>query len=158
MRDGERVVVLEKNQDMLQFYKHAARKRVHVTEDQCVCRPDGLYRPSHKMIVRKELKEKFLRDLTVSEKVFFLGMARKAIGQKGYRASEDLFHYCYFHTMKERMRAIVPVRDEGYLRLLLVEGTKDIQETLKMFEERLEKTKSPSPDAKGIEFIEYFSE
>jgi hypothetical protein len=110
------------------------------------------------MIVRKELKEKFLWDLTASEKVFFLKMARKAIGQKGYRVSEELFHYCYFHTMRERMRAIVPVRDEGYLRLLLVEGTKDIEEALNMYEERLEKTKRPSPDSKGMEFIEYFSE
>ena len=110
------------------------------------------------MIVRTELKEKFLRDLSASEKVFFLKMARKAIGQKGYRASEDLFHYCYFHTMKERIRAIVPVRDEGHLRFLLVEGMRDIEETLKIYEERLEKTKRPSPDAKSMEFIEYFSE
>ncbi|MDI6890719.1 MAG: hypothetical protein QMC83_07275 [Thermodesulfovibrionales bacterium] len=110
------------------------------------------------MYVRKELKEKFIRDLNPSEKLFFLKKAREAIMLKGYPACEDLFHYCYFLTLKERFHGISPQRGEGYLRFLLVEGTKDVEEAIKLYEERLEKKKLPIPDTEGYKFIEYFSE
>ena len=70
--------------------------------------------------LRKELKEKFLRDLNPSERLLFLKKAKEAITVKGYRASEDLFHYCYYLTMQERFRGITPGSDEGMLRFLLV--------------------------------------
>lgn len=44
------------------------------------------------------------------------------------------------------------------LRFLLVEGTKDVEETIKLYEERLEKKKLPVADARGSKFLEYFSE
>lgn len=108
--------------------------------------------------LRKELKEKFIQDLNPSEKLLFLKKAKEAIMLKGYQACEDLFHYCYFVTLKERFRRIKPQRGEGYLRFLLVEGTKDIEEAIKLYEERLEKKKLPKPDTKDYQFIEYFSE
>ena len=108
--------------------------------------------------IRKELKEKFLRDLNPSEKLFFLKKAKEAIMLKGYQASEDLFHYCYYQTLSERFRSIIPERDEGMLRFLLVEGKKDVEEALKLYEARLEETKLLLPDKKGDKFIEYFSE
>ncbi len=108
--------------------------------------------------VRKELKEKFIRDFTPLERFFFIKNAKEAITLKGYQAGEDLFYFCYFLTLKERIRSIGPQGGEGYLRLLLVEGTKDIEETIKMYKERLEKNKSHKPDPMGYKFIEYFSE
>lgn len=108
--------------------------------------------------LRKELKEKFIRDLNPSERLFFLKKAKEAIMLKGYQASEDLFHYCYCLTLKERFRSISPEHDEGMLRFLLVEGKKDVEEAIKLHEARLEETKLPLPDERGYKFIEYFSE
>ena len=107
--------------------------------------------------LRKTLKEKFIQELNLSEKLFFLKKAKESI-MKGYQACEDLFHYCYFLTLRERFRGISPQRGEGYLRFLLVEGTKDIEEAITLYEERLEKKKRLKPDTKGYEFIEHFSE
>jgi hypothetical protein len=109
-------------------------------------------------MIRPEHKERFLKELTTQEQVFFLKTARDAINVKRYRPSEDLFHYCYFMTMKERMKTISPERGDGMLRILLVEGTKDIDDALKIHIERLEKSKGPSPDPAGQRFIEYFSD
>jgi hypothetical protein len=53
---------------------------------------------------------------------------------------------------------ISPQSGEGYLRFLLVEGIKDIEEAITLYEERLEKKKRLKPDTKGYEFIEHFSE
>jgi hypothetical protein len=107
-------------------------------------------------MLRTALKERFVQELTPSEKIFFLNKARETISQKGYPPGEDLFHYCYFLTLKERMRRISSQGGEGYTRFLLVEGTRDIEEAIKLYEERLEKKKMPAPDPAGYEFIEYF--
>lgn len=107
--------------------------------------------------LRKELKEKFFRDLNPSERLFFLKKAKEVILQKGYRVSEYLFHYCYYLTLQERFRGITPERDEGMLRFLLVEGKKEVEETIKLYESRLEETKLSSPDNAGEKFIDYFS-
>ncbi len=107
---------------------------------------------------KKELKEKFIRDLTPSEKIFFLNKAREAIAQKRYPAGEALFHYCYFLTLRERMRGISSAGGEGYMRFLLVEGTKDLEEAIRMYEDILEKNKLSTPDPEGYKFIEHFSE
>jgi hypothetical protein len=107
---------------------------------------------------KKELKEKFIRDLTPSEKIFFLNKARDAIAQKRYPAGEALFHYCYFLALRERMRGISSAGGEGYMRFLLVEGTKDLEEAIRMYEDILEKNKLSAPDPAGYKFIEHFSE
>ena len=107
--------------------------------------------------LREELKEQFLRDLNPSERIFFLKKAKEAILLKGYQASEDLFHYCYFLTMKERFHSISPESGDGMLRFLLVEGVKDVEEAVQLYEKRLEDHKLPLPDEKGSQFIEYFS-
>lgn len=109
-------------------------------------------------MIRKELKEKFILELTPSEKLYFLKRAREAITQKRYPAGEALFHYCYFLTLKERMRGISSCGSEGYTRFLLVEGKKEIEEAIKLYEERLQKEKLCEPDTEGNKFIEYFSE
>jgi hypothetical protein len=109
------------------------------------------------IFLRKELKEKFIRDMNPSEKLFFLKKAREAITLKGYPACEDLFNYCYFLTLKERFRSISTQGSEGYLRFLVVEGTKDVEDAIKLYEERLEKKKQSVPDEKDYKFIEYFS-
>ena len=108
--------------------------------------------------LRKELKEKFLRDLSPSERIFFLKKSEEAILLKGYRASENLFFYCYYLTLQERFRGITPNRDEGMLRFLLVEVKKDVEEALKLYEARLEETKLSLPDERGDRFVEYFTE
>ncbi len=103
------------------------------------------------------LKEKFLTEFTPAEQIFFLKKAKEAIGQKGYPAGEDLFHYCYFLTLRERLRGIGPSGGEGYMRVLLVQGTRDIEEAITMHEERLEKRKTAVPDPEAVRFIEYLS-
>ena len=108
--------------------------------------------------LRKELKEKFLRDLNPAERLLFLKKAKEAIISKGYQVSEDLFHYCYYLALKERFKGINPERNQGMLRFLLVEGKKDIEDALALYEVRLEETKLPVPDQSGLKFIEYFSE
>ncbi len=92
-----------------------------------------------------------------SEKLFFLKKASEAITLKGYPACEDLFHYCYFLTLKERFRSISTQGGEGYLRFLVVEGTKDVEDAIKLYEERLEKKKQSVPETKEYKFLEYFS-
>ncbi len=104
------------------------------------------------------LKEKFLSEFIPSERVFFLRKAKQVVEQRGYPAGEDLFYYCYFLTLRERMKSIVTERGEGYVRVLLVEGTKGIEETIRMYKERLEKRKTMLPDLETFRFIEYLSE
>jgi hypothetical protein len=108
-------------------------------------------------MLRKELKEKFLNDLTPSERLFFLKKAREAIDEKRYPPSEDLFWYCYSLSIRERMRRIRPAGNEGYLRFLLVQGAKDTDEAIRMYGERLENKKLHEADSKGDSFIEYFA-
>ncbi len=105
-------------------------------------------------MIRKDLRERFQSELTAGEKAFFLRKAREAIYEKGYRAGEDLFHYCWFLTMKERLRTIRPDRRDGHLRMLLVEGTRDIEDAIKLYAERLESGKLPTPDSEGGRFLE----
>lgn len=108
--------------------------------------------------MKEVLKEKFLSEFIPSERVFFLRKAKQVVEQRGYPAGEDLFYYCYFLTLRERMKSIVTERGEGYVRVLLVEGTKGIEETIRMYKERLEKRKTMLPDLETFRFIEYLSE
>ncbi|MBE0426320.1 MAG: hypothetical protein IBX72_06700 [Nitrospirae bacterium] len=110
------------------------------------------------LTLRKELKEKFIQDLNPSEQFFFLKKAREVIMLRGYPACEDLYHYCYFLTIKERFRCISTEGAGGLLRFLLVEGSKDVEEAISLYEERLEKKRLPVPDIEGYKFLEFFSE
>ena len=114
--------------------------------------------PAGHPFLRKELKEQFLRELTPYEQILFLKKANEAINSKGYPAGENLFYYCYFNTLKERMLGINTQGGDGILRLLFVEGSKEIEETIIMYEERLEEKKLSGPDIMGYKFLEYFSE
>ncbi len=105
----------------------------------------------------KAHKEKFLRDLDASEKLFFLKKTRECISERGYIAGEDLFYYCYFLTIRERFRSISPSGGEGYMRFLLVEGRRDLDDAIKFYESRLEKSKQAKPDPSGRKYLEYFS-
>jgi hypothetical protein len=109
-------------------------------------------------MIRREHKERFLHELIAPEQAFFLKTAREAINSKRYRPSADLFHYCFFMTMKERMKTISPSCGDGMLRILLVEGTKDIDDALKIYIDRLEETIGPAPDPSGERFIDFFCE
>ena len=105
----------------------------------------------------KALKEKFLRELDPSEKVFFLKKTRECVIDRGYLAGEDLFYYCYFLTLRERFRKISPCGGEGYMRFLLVEGRRDVDEAVKLYESRLEKSRLAEPDPIGRRYLDYFS-
>ena len=102
---------------------------------------------------RKELKNKFLRDLTPGEQLFFLKKAREAMLQKGYPACEDLFHYCYFLTMKERLSGMDSRGGEGYMRFLRVQAEKDMEQEIVFYRDRLEKKKLPVADTRGYDRI-----
>lgn len=108
--------------------------------------------------IRKELKEQFTRELNASEKQFFLQKAREALAVKGYPVCEDLYHYCYFLTLKERFRSITTQGGAGYLRFLCVEGMKDVEDAVRLYAERLEKVKLPQPDMRGGSFEAYLSQ
>ncbi len=111
---------------------------------------------SDTLLIRNELKEKFLRELTRGEQLFFLKKAREAAG-KGYPVGEDLFYYCYFLTMNERLSNIDSHGAEGYMRFLLVETRRDINKEIRHYEEKLEQKKLPDADAAVHRLIEYLS-
>lgn len=112
---------------------------------------------SDTLLIRNELKQKFLRDLTPGEQLFFLKKAREATTEKGYPVCDDLFHYCYFLTMNERLKGIDSHGGEGYMRFLLVEARRDMNKEIRHYEEKLEQKKLPAPDATGHLLIEYLS-
>lgn len=105
----------------------------------------------------KEMKAKFLRDFTPSEQLFFLKKAKECAGRKGYPVSEDLFNYCYFLTLRERLRLIDPQGGEGLMRLMLVESRKEIEDEMKAYEMRLEAKKRPRLPSVDYRLIEYLS-
>lgn len=105
----------------------------------------------------KELKEKFIKELTSSEKLFFLQKAQEAISQKGYPACEDLYYYCYFLTIKERLKNTKSAGSEGYLRLLLVHGLKEMDDAIKLHEDRLRDRRRMIPDESDHDFIDFFA-
>jgi hypothetical protein len=109
---------------------------------------------SDTLLIRKELKDKFLRDLTPGEQIFFLKKAREATAEKGYPVNEDLFHYCYFLTMKERLSGIDSRGGEGFMRFLLVEALRDMDQEIKFYQERLESRKRKNPDVKAYALLE----
>lgn len=107
--------------------------------------------------LRSELKEKFLRDFIISEKIFFLKKVEESIFQKGYPACEDLYHYCYFSTLKQRLLGIRSAGANGINKFLCVYGIKELDDTIKLYEERLAGRRKIAPDTLEYKFLEYFS-
>jgi len=114
-------------------------------------------RSSADLCLRPGLRERFEREFTPSEKHFFLKKAREALYVRGYRAGDDLFFFCYFHTLRERLRSLRGGSTEGYARFLLVEGSRDLEETIRTYEERLERDRLPEPDQRSGTFIDCLS-
>ncbi|HHN64783.1 MAG TPA: hypothetical protein ENK09_05440 [Nitrospirae bacterium] len=109
------------------------------------------------LVLRDELKKKFLREFTASEKLYFLKVAREAVLIHRYPVSEDLFYYCYFMTMRQRLRSARPERGDGLLRFILVEGIREIEDEIKLYKGRLEAHRLPEPDSLAERFLEYLS-
>jgi hypothetical protein len=107
--------------------------------------------------LRKELKEQFLRELSPWEKLFFLRKAREAIYEKCYPVGEDLFQYCWFLTLRERLRQIRPQRQAGGLRYLLAHGLKELEEEIRHYAQRLQAQRLPAPDREARGFLEHLS-
>jgi hypothetical protein len=105
----------------------------------------------------KELKAKFLRELSPGEQLFFLKKARECVQKKGYPVSEDLFHYCFFLTVEERLRLIDPQGCDGMMRIMLVQSRKEVQDERKVFERRLEEKKQPAADRDVTGLLDYLS-
>ena len=105
----------------------------------------------------KELKSKFLRDLAAGEQLFFIKKARECVHGKGYPVSEDLFNYCYYLTLRERLRLIDPQGGEGMMRFMLVASRQEVEAEVKSLEMRLEEKKRPAVDAQGDRMLDYFS-
>ncbi len=104
----------------------------------------------------KELKVKFLRDFLPGEQLFFLKKARECVNEKGYPVSEDLFNYCSFLTLRERLRLIGSADGDGLMRFMLVESRREIEGEVKMLEKRLEARKLAVPDEGGGLLLDYF--
>lgn len=107
---------------------------------------------------RSELKERLMRDFSAAERTFFLKAASEAVLRKGYRAGDDLCQYCYYLTLRERIRGIDVQGGPGYMRFLHAEGAKDVEDAIRMYGERLELTKRSSPDPGAAEFLERLGE
>jgi hypothetical protein len=103
----------------------------------------------------KEMKARFLREFTPDEQVFFLKRARECVKEKGYPVSEDLFNYCWFQTLAERLRRIDPQGCEGVMRFLLVESRRDLQAEVLYYEQRIEEKKRPGTDRQVSGMVEY---
>jgi len=103
----------------------------------------------------KELKAKFLREFLPGERLFFLKKARECVSEKGYPVSEDLFNYCCFLTLRERLRLIQAQDGGGLMRFLLVESRREIESEVKALENRLEERKPPQADRQSGMLLEY---
>jgi len=104
-----------------------------------------------------ELKAKFLQEFTPSEQLFFLKKARECINIKGYQASEDLFSYCYFLTILERLKLIDARGCEGLTRLMLVQSQKEARDEIKVYERQLEREKLPAAGRPSSRLLEYLA-
>jgi hypothetical protein len=105
----------------------------------------------------KEMKARFLREFTPAEQLFFLKQARESVNRRGYPVCEDLFQYCWFLTLAERLRLIDSQHCEGLMRFLLVESRRDIREEVKFYERRLEARKLPAADRTAARLLEYLA-
>jgi len=91
--------------------------------------------------ISSHLKEQFLRDFTPSERLYFIKKAKESIIINGYVPGEDLYQYCYLITQKKRLESMNGLHSGGLVRYLLVGGRKDIEDALRIYKDRLEKTR-----------------
>ena len=103
----------------------------------------------------QHLKEQFLREFNPAERIYFLKKARESIIVEGYVPCEDLYHYCYFLTLKERISSLVGHNAGGLARYLLVEGTKEVEEAITMYKKRLEKNRRFASFEERDQFLRY---
>lgn len=101
------------------------------------------------------LKEQFLREFSVIERMYFLKKAHEAIIIDGYVPGEDLYYYCYFLTQKKRIETMVMPDASGLFRYLVVEGSRDVDEAIKIYKTRLEKSKQPVSVEECNQFLRY---
>ena len=87
----------------------------------------------------REVAKKFLKELSPAEQNYFLNRVNEAVYKNGYIPDEDLFYYCYFLTLKERLRTITSYRTEGYLRYIYAEGLKEVEDSIKLYKEKIDK-------------------
>ncbi|GLI54109.1 hypothetical protein [Thermodesulfovibrio yellowstonii] len=95
-------------------------------------------------VLDREMAKKFLKELSPSEQYYFLNKVNEAVYKNGYVPDEDLFYYCYFLTLKERLRTVTPYITEGYLRYIYAEGLKDVEDSIKLYKERIDSKRSLS--------------
>jgi hypothetical protein len=105
--------------------------------------------------ISPHLKEQFLGEFSLAERIYFIKKARKAILIDHYIPGEDLYYYCYFLTQKKRIESISPAGSTGVFRYLAVEAHKDIEDTIKTYKTRLEKNKNFISYEETEQFIEY---
>ncbi|MCX7724077.1 MAG: hypothetical protein N2042_02375 [Thermodesulfovibrio sp.] len=91
-----------------------------------------------KEVFNKEIAKKLLKELSPSEQYYFLNKVSEAVYKEGYTPDEDLFYYCYFLTLKERFRNITSYRTTGYLRYIYAEGLKDVEDSIRLYKERID--------------------
>jgi hypothetical protein len=103
----------------------------------------------------KELKAMFFRDFLPGEQRFFLRQARECVNEKSFPISEDLFNYCCFLTLRERVRLIQPQDGEWLMRFMLVESRREIESELKALEKRLEARKRRIAAEEGRLLLEF---
>ncbi|MDH5203567.1 MAG: hypothetical protein OEZ31_05220 [Nitrospirota bacterium] len=103
----------------------------------------------------QHLKEQFLREFNPAERIFFLKKARESLIVERYSPCEDLYHYCYFMTLKERIRSLSGHDAGGLARYLVVEGTKDVEEAITMYKKRLEKNRRFASLEERDQFLRY---
>jgi hypothetical protein len=60
-------------------------------------------------------------------------------------------------ALRERIRGNGTMRGEGYVRILLAEGTREIEEMITLYQDRLEKRKTVPPEPEALRFIEVLS-
>lgn len=74
---------------------------------------------------------------------------------EGYVPGEDLYLYCYFLTQKKRLESMKDPHATGLVRYLAVEGGKDIEDALKIYKDRLEKSKRMVSFKEREHFLRY---
>ncbi|MDW7971739.1 MAG: hypothetical protein RMI01_00840 [Thermodesulfovibrio sp.] len=95
-------------------------------------------------IFNREIARRLLKELSPAEQYYFLNKVNEAVYKEGYTPDEDLFYYCYFLTLKERLRSITAYRTEGYLRYIYAEGLKDVEDSIKFYKEKIDSKRNLS--------------
>ncbi|RMG75350.1 MAG: hypothetical protein D6710_00170 [Nitrospirae bacterium] len=91
------------------------------------------------------LKKRFIDELTEAERILFIRKAKELVYKEGYCPTDDLFYYCYFLILKERLRTAEPHLEDGLLRYIRAEAQKELEEQIVLYKSRLKrKGRGPS--------------